>query len=106
MWPSYILRRNMLHCAAMNAPGMIDSTRILAFGDAAIAEAAALIKSGGLVAVATETVYGLAADATEPKAVAEIYAAKGRPTFNPLIVHVLDLHMAHRLGEFDRRAEA
>jgi len=90
----------------MNAPGMINSTRTLAFGDAAIAEAATLIKSGSVVAVATETVYGLAGDATQPKAVAEIYAAKGRPAFNPLIVHVLDLHMARRLGEFDRRAEA
>jgi L-threonylcarbamoyladenylate synthase len=96
----------MLRCDAMNAPGPIDSTRILPFGDAAIAEAAAAIKSGGVVAVATETVYGLAADATQPAAVAEIYAAKGRPAFNPLIVHVLDMHMARRLGEFDRRAEA
>ncbi|WP_267389444.1 L-threonylcarbamoyladenylate synthase [Sphingomonas sp. GC_Shp_3] len=90
----------------MNASGPTDSTRILPFGDAAIAEAAALIKARAVVAVATETVYGLAADATEPVAVAEIYAAKGRPAFNPLIVHVLDLHMAHRLGEFDSRAEA
>jgi len=90
----------------MNAPGPIDSTRILTFGDASIAEAAALIKSGGVVAVASETVYGLAADATRSAAVAEIYAAKGRPAFNPLIVHVSDVEAARRLAVFDRRAEA
>ena len=63
-------------------------TRLLPFDDAAIAEAARLIAAGEPVAVTTETVYGLAADATNPKAVAAIYEAKGRPSFNPLIVHV------------------
>ena len=61
--------------------------------DAAIAEAARLVLGGQPVAVPTETVYGLAADATNPSAVARIYAAKGRPAFNPLIVHVPDLAM-------------
>ena len=65
--------------------------RILPYGEAAIAEAAALIRAGECVAVPTETVYGLAADATDSRAVAGIYAAKGRPSFNPLIVHVLSL---------------
>ncbi len=61
-----------------------------------IAEAARILESGGLVAVPTETVYGLAARADRPEAVAKIYAAKGRPDFNPLIVHVLDEHRAAR----------
>ncbi|WHU02076.1 L-threonylcarbamoyladenylate synthase [Sphingomonas sp. NIBR02145] len=71
---------------------------------AAIAEAAALIRAGECVAVPTETVYGLAADATESRAVAGIYAAKGRPSFNPLIVHVPDLAAAERIAVFDPQA--
>jgi L-threonylcarbamoyladenylate synthase len=74
--------------------------------DDAIAEACRLILDGQPVAVPTETVYGLAADATNPDAVARIYAAKGRPSFNPLIVHVADLAMAERLGLFDEAARA
>ena len=70
------------------------------FGAEAIARAAALIAAGRPVAVPTETVYGLAADARNPQAVARIYAAKGRPDFNPLIVHVPTLAMAETLGEF------
>ncbi len=58
--------------------------------DAAISEAAAIIRAGGLVAFPTETVYGLGADATNDEAVAGIFAAKERPSFNPLIVHVAD----------------
>lgn len=65
-----------------------------------MAEAARLIRSGGLVAFATETVYGLGADATSPEAVAKIYAAKGRPSFNPLIAHVTGLDAAERQGRF------
>ena len=79
-------------------------TRVLPFGEEAIAEAAALIASGEPVAVATETVYGLAADATNAAAVARIYEAKGRPSFNPLIVHVADSAAAQRIGEFDAAA--
>ena len=74
---------------------------MLPFGDAAIAEAARVIAGGGCVAVPTETVYGLAADATDAAAVAGIYAAKGRPSFNPLIVHVADLAAAERIAVFD-----
>jgi L-threonylcarbamoyladenylate synthase len=77
-----------------------------AYGEAAIAEAAALIRGGGIVAVPTETVYGLAADASNPAAVASIYAAKGRPGFNPLIVHLSDLAAAERIGVFDDSARA
>lgn len=71
------------------------------YGTAAIAEAAALIRAGRPVAIPTETVYGLAADATSGESVATIYAAKGRPSFNPLIVHVPDLAAAERLAVFD-----
>jgi L-threonylcarbamoyladenylate synthase len=70
-----------------------------------IAEAAALLQAGRLVAMPTETVYGLAADATNGLAVAAIYAAKGRPRFNPLIVHVADTEAAHRLGRLEAAAE-
>ena len=76
------------------------------YGTAAIAEAAAEIARGGIVAVPTETVYGLAADATDSRAVARIYAAKGRPSFNPLIVHVPDLAAAERIAIFDDVARA
>ena len=81
-------------------------TQIRAYDSAALAEAAALIGAGESVAVPTETVYGLAADATSEMAVARIYAAKGRPSFNPLIVHVSDLAMARRLVAFSPAAEA
>jgi len=81
-------------------------TRLLPFSDGAIAEAARLIRAGEPVAVATETVYGLAADATNAAAVARIYEAKGRPGFNPLIVHVPDLAAARAIGDFDPAALA
>lgn len=75
-------------------------TRILPFGDEAIAEAARLILGGEPVAVPTETVYGLAADATNARAVAQIYEVKGRPSFNPLIIHVLNIEEARRIADF------
>jgi L-threonylcarbamoyladenylate synthase len=81
-------------------------TNIRPYGKAAIAEAAALIAAGQCVAVPTETVYGLAADATNGAAVAGIYAAKGRPSFNPLIVHVIDLAAAETLVEMPDAARA
>jgi L-threonylcarbamoyladenylate synthase len=71
-----------------------------------IKRAAAIITKGGCVAVPTETVYGLAADATNGEAVAGIYAAKGRPSFNPLIVHVSDLAQAQELAELNAEALA
>ena len=73
-------------------------TRVLPYGDAAIAEVAAIITAGGILAVPTETVYGLAGDATNDKAVAAIYAAKGRPSH--------DLVQAKMLAVFDAEAEA
>jgi L-threonylcarbamoyladenylate synthase len=75
-------------------------TRVLPFTDETIAEAARLVLAGEPVAVPTETVYGLAADATNAQAVARIYEAKRRPSFNPLIVHVNDLAAAERIGIF------
>jgi len=71
------------------------------YGKATIGEAAARLHAGGLVAVPTETVYGLAADSTNASAVAEIYRTKGRPDFNPLIVHVPDMVAARRLGRLN-----
>ncbi|MGA0297965.1 MAG: L-threonylcarbamoyladenylate synthase [Ilumatobacteraceae bacterium] len=70
------------------------------------ATAAALLSAGGLVAIPTETVYGLAADITDLAAVARIFSAKGRPTGHPLILHVADVETARRFGVLDARAEA
>ena len=81
-------------------------TVVLPFDDAGIARAAALVLAGQPVAMPTETVYGLAADATNANAVARIYEAKGRPSFNPLIVHVADFAAAEMLGIFDDEARA
>ena len=80
-------------------------TRIEPATPDAIAEAARLLRGGGLVAFPTETVYGLGADATDDAAIARIFAAKDRPRFNPLIVHVPDAAAARRLVAFDARAE-
>lgn len=66
-----------------------------------IEKAAAILRSGGLVSFPTETVYGLGADARDGQAVAAIYSAKGRPSFNPLIVHLPDLATARTLADFD-----
>ena len=81
-------------------------TRILPFDPSSIAEAARLILLGEPVAVPTETVYGLAADATNGEAIARIYEAKGRPSFNPLIVHVSTLEDAERIGVLNSAARA
>ena len=80
--------------------------RVRAADAEGIAEAAEVLVEGGLVAVPTETVYGLAARADSGEAVAAIYRAKGRPDFNPLIVHVADFASAERLALFDDRARA
>ncbi len=81
-------------------------TRILRDNWIGIAAAAKLIRAGQPVAIPTETVYGLAADATSGEAVARIYAAKGRPRFNPLIIHVTTLAEAERLAQFSDTARA
>lgn len=79
-------------------------TRTLPFDTKSIDEASRLILAGEPVAVPTETVYGLGADATNPEAVARIYEAKGRPSFNPLIVHVPSFEAARLLGDFNAQA--
>ncbi|AOL93399.1 L-threonylcarbamoyladenylate synthase [Porphyrobacter sp. LM 6] len=81
-------------------------TEVRLAGPEGIAAAALCLESGGLVAVPTETVYGLAARADSAEAVAKIYAAKGRPDFNPLIVHVAGVAQAERYAEFSPQARA
>lgn len=78
--------------------------RVAKAESAAIAEAVERLRAGAVVAIPTETVYGLAADASNADAVAQIYRTKGRPDFNPLIVHVPDHAAAERLAQFDDRA--
>jgi len=80
------------------------TTKMLTAGPTAAAEAAGCLKNGGLVAFPTETVYGLGADATQPEAIARLYQAKGRPSFNPLIAHVSDLAVAERIARFNATA--
>ncbi len=72
----------------------------------AVAEAAGILRNGGLVAFPTETVYGLGADATDDRAVARVFEAKNRPEFNPLIVHVPDIAAARLLVEWSGQAQA
>ena len=81
-------------------------TQILPAGEAAVAAAARCLAEGGLVAFPTETVYGLGADASNPAAIARLYQAKGRPSFNPLIAHVSDLGAGMRIARFDAQAIA
>jgi L-threonylcarbamoyladenylate synthase len=81
------------------------ATRLVIAGDAGVAEAARVLAAGGLVAFPTETVYGLGADAGNGEAIARLYAAKGRPTFNPLIAHVASAAAARKLARLDAAAE-
>lgn len=81
-----------------------NATAVLLADAQGIAQAAAILERGGLVAVPTETVYGLAARADSPEAVARIYAAKGRPDFNPLIVHLRDTEQAQRYADLSGTA--
>lgn len=81
-------------------------TKLLHADTAGLAQAAQVLARGGLAAFPTETVYGLGADARNSDAVAGIYAAKGRPSFNPLIVHVADLAAAEKLVVFNDAAQA
>ncbi len=92
----------------MNNPGSTfpAETRLLAADAAGIAEAASLLRAGRLVAFPTETVYGLGGDATDPAAVAAIYTAKARPSFNPLISHLPDVDAARAQGDFTTEAES
>src|SRR4029453_6468106 len=94
------MRQAACHSGALMAKPT--PTRVIPFSNRAIEEAARLVLAGE----PPETVYGLAADATNAAAVARIYEAKGRPSFNPLIVHVPDLATAEAVGAFDERARA
>lgn len=76
----------------------------MSIGEAEIKAAAQLLRQGRLVAFPTETVYGLGADATNDRAVAAVYAVKGRPKFNPLITHAASLEQAFTLGDFNQDA--
>src|ERR1700688_4208289 len=80
-------------------------TRVMKADTQAIEAAARCLAAGGLVAFPTETVYGLGADARHGEAIARLYAAKSRPTFNPLIAHVGSIAAARRLARFDDAAE-
>ncbi|MGR3760498.1 L-threonylcarbamoyladenylate synthase [Roseobacteraceae bacterium NS-SX3] len=82
-----------------------ETTQILTASEEDLARAAALLKAGKLVSFPTETVYGLGADARQGKAVAAIYAAKGRPSFNPLIAHTASAEAARRHVEWTDMAE-
>ncbi len=74
-------------------------TRIVSAHAKSIEDAASVLKDGGLVGMPTETVYGLAANANDGQAVAKIFEAKGRPQFNPLIVHVNDIDAVSNIAE-------
>ncbi|MEM9229579.1 MAG: L-threonylcarbamoyladenylate synthase [Pseudomonadota bacterium] len=89
----------------MDRPGPENTIRLSA-SDRGIRAAVALLKNGQQVAFPTETVYGLGADARRADAVAGIYRAKGRPHFNPLIVHVSETRLARQLAEFNTVVEA
>jgi L-threonylcarbamoyladenylate synthase len=84
----------------------IMNTITLSDSERGLRAAVGLLRQGEIVAFPTETVYGLGADATNDRAVARIYAAKGRPSFNPLIVHVPDLARAEALAEMSPAARA
>ena len=92
--------------SVLNHRQSLSRGRITACEPQDIASAAAALLAGDLVGMPTETVYGLAADATQGEAVAAIYEAKGRPAFNPLICHVAGLDQALRHGLFDNNALA
>ena len=81
------------------------ATEVIEAGGAAVQRAARVLAAGGLLAFPTETVYGLGADATNGEAVARLYDAKGRPSFNPLIAHMADVDAARALARFDQAAE-
>ncbi|KWV91400.1 L-threonylcarbamoyladenylate synthase [Erythrobacter sp. YT30] len=82
-----------------------NATEVVLADEEGIARATRILEAGGLVAVPTETVYGLAARADSPEAVAKIFAAKGRPDFNPLIVHVRDTEQAARYARWSDHAD-
>ncbi len=97
------MRNTLNENLILQPPGRRDSSPAMNVmsADQALDEACAVLARGGLVAIPTETVYGLAADAANGEAVARIFEAKGRPRFNPLIAHVADMEMAQTVARFD-----
>ncbi|MGH1370076.1 MAG: L-threonylcarbamoyladenylate synthase [Maritimibacter sp.] len=83
---------------------MAKTTEIIAPDETGFRKAAGLLRAGGLVAMPTETVYGLAGDACDDEAVARIFEAKARPTFNPLIIHLPDVSAVSQWAELDEQA--
>ncbi len=81
-------------------------TNIFTYSNSTLQQAAQTIKQGGLVAFPTETVYGLGANVFDAKAVAGIFAAKGRPAFNPLISHIAEIETLYELAEVDERIKS
>ncbi len=105
-WTPYsVVRRFPWEHAEDKVPTMQGKALIQRPNSAALRRAAETLREGGLIAFPTETVYGLGGDAASDKAVASIFAAKRRPRFNPLIVHVLDARAAAELTLWDGRAE-
>lgn len=100
--PPFASRRNPMPSTPQGPDAR--ATMLVPVTSAGIGLAAAKLRAGGLVAFPTETVYGLGADATSEAAVASLYAAKGRPRFNPLIIHVENLQAALQYGVFDATA--
>lgn len=95
----------MPHSPLIQSGGLAAHTAMRLGADAdGITKAAQILRRGGLVGFPTETVYGLGADATDSRAIARLYAAKGRPHFNPLIAHVADIEAALALGVFNDAA--
>lgn len=101
-YPSTALHQPERRVTNMQSP--VETQRLSATNDG-IRRAADLLARGELVAFPTETVYGLGADARNDRTVARIYEAKGRPSFNPLIVHVPDIETAKRYVQWDKQAE-
>src|SRR5450755_1498826 len=85
-------------------PRVALATRVAPADAVSLAQAARILRAGGLVGMPTETVYGLAGLATSDAAVADIYAVKGRPTFNPLIAHFASSEAADQEAQFDEYA--
>ncbi len=84
---------------------VLTTTEISIDDRGAVEVCARCLEGGGLVAFPTETVYGLGCDATNAQAIARLYLAKGRPSFNPLIAHVADLSAARKIARFNADAE-
>lgn len=89
----------------LDAASQMQETIVLLPDKTGLSTASAMLQDGQLVAFPTETVYGLGANARNDRAVAQVFEAKGRPSFNPLIVHVADVAAAHKIAQFGAEAD-